>query len=112
MLFDVPSMPDYGRLSNRSLEEMEAGARVEVAPYKKRSDGLRAVEAVEAGRAGVAVALRASDAGPAGLAHRVLGDGGEAPGPGVRHPRRRHRPGLPAPRERDRPDRAARTARR
>ena len=28
-------MKDYGRLSNRSLEEMEAGARVEVAPYKK-----------------------------------------------------------------------------
>ena len=35
VLFSVPSMPDYGRLSNRSLEEMEAGARVEVAPYKK-----------------------------------------------------------------------------
>ncbi len=35
MLFDVSSMPDYGRLANRSLEEMEAGARVEVAPYKK-----------------------------------------------------------------------------
>ena len=35
VLFHVPSMPDYGRLSNRSLEEMEAGARVEVAPYKK-----------------------------------------------------------------------------
>ncbi len=35
VLFDVASMPDYGRLSNRSLEEMEAGARVEVAPYKK-----------------------------------------------------------------------------
>jgi cysteinyl-tRNA synthetase len=35
VLFDVPSMLDYGRLSNRSLEEMEAGARVEVAPYKK-----------------------------------------------------------------------------
>ena len=52
MLFNVPSMPDYGRLSNRSLEEMEAGARVEVAPYKKDADGLRAVEAVEAGRAG------------------------------------------------------------
>jgi cysteinyl-tRNA synthetase len=31
----VPSMPDYGKLSNRSLDEMEAGARVEVAPYKK-----------------------------------------------------------------------------
>jgi len=35
VLFDVSSMPDYGRLANRSLEEMEAGARVDVAPYKK-----------------------------------------------------------------------------
>ena len=35
VLFDMSSMPDYGKLSNRSLEEMEAGARVEVAPYKK-----------------------------------------------------------------------------
>ncbi len=35
VLFDVASMPDYGLLSNRSVEEMEAGARVEVAPYKK-----------------------------------------------------------------------------
>jgi cysteinyl-tRNA synthetase len=35
ILFHVPSMKDYGRLSNRSLDEMIAGARVEVAPYKK-----------------------------------------------------------------------------
>jgi cysteinyl-tRNA synthetase len=35
VLFDVSSMPEYGRLANRSLEEMEAGARVDVAPYKK-----------------------------------------------------------------------------
>ena len=35
VLFDVSSMADYGRLANRSLEEMEAGARVDVAPYKK-----------------------------------------------------------------------------
>jgi cysteinyl-tRNA synthetase len=28
-------MRDYGRLSNRSLDEMIAGARVEVAPYKR-----------------------------------------------------------------------------
>ena len=35
VLFDVSSMPDYGKLAHRSLEEMEAGARVEVAPYKK-----------------------------------------------------------------------------
>jgi len=35
VLFAVASMPDYGRLSKRSLDEMEAGARVEVAPYKR-----------------------------------------------------------------------------
>lgn len=35
VLFDVTSFPDYGALSNRSLEEMLDGARVEVAPYKK-----------------------------------------------------------------------------
>ena len=35
VLFDVASMPDYGRLANRSLDEMEAGARVDVAPYKR-----------------------------------------------------------------------------
>jgi cysteinyl-tRNA synthetase len=35
VLFDVPSMPDYGALSNRPLDEMEAGARVDVAPYKR-----------------------------------------------------------------------------
>ncbi|WP_370978381.1 cysteine--tRNA ligase [Agaribacterium sp. ZY112] len=35
VLFDVRSMHDYGKLSNRSLEDMLEGARVEVAPYKK-----------------------------------------------------------------------------
>ncbi|HEY8125661.1 MAG TPA: cysteine--tRNA ligase [Methylocystis sp.] len=35
VLFDVPSMPSYGRLSRRSLDEMMAGARVDVAPYKR-----------------------------------------------------------------------------
>jgi len=35
VLFDVPSMKDYGQLSRRSLDEMVAGARVDVAPYKK-----------------------------------------------------------------------------
>ncbi len=35
VLFDVASMADYGGLSGRPLDEMEAGARVEVAPYKK-----------------------------------------------------------------------------
>jgi cysteinyl-tRNA synthetase len=35
VLFHVASMPDYGKLSGRSLDEMIAGARVEVAPYKR-----------------------------------------------------------------------------
>jgi cysteinyl-tRNA synthetase len=35
VLFSVPSMPNYGKLSKRPLEEMIAGARVDVAAYKK-----------------------------------------------------------------------------
>ena len=35
VLFHVPSMPDYGSLSKRPLDELEAGARVDVAPYKR-----------------------------------------------------------------------------
>ncbi len=35
VLFSVPSMPGYGRLSKRPLDDMIAGARVDVAPYKR-----------------------------------------------------------------------------
>jgi cysteinyl-tRNA synthetase len=35
VLFHVPSWPEYGRLSGRRTEDMLAGARVEVAPYKR-----------------------------------------------------------------------------
>jgi len=35
VLFEVGKMADYGKLARRSLDEMEAGARVEVAPYKR-----------------------------------------------------------------------------
>ena len=35
VLFDVGSFAEYGRLSGRSVEDMIAGARVEVAPYKR-----------------------------------------------------------------------------
>ncbi|MEX2494842.1 MAG: cysteine--tRNA ligase [Woeseia sp.] len=35
VLFDVSAYHDYGKLSKRELREMIAGARVEVAPYKK-----------------------------------------------------------------------------
>ncbi len=35
VLFDVSSDADYGSLARRNMEEMQAGARVEVAPYKR-----------------------------------------------------------------------------
>ena len=35
VLFHIPSMKDYGALSKRSVDDMIAGARVEVAPFKK-----------------------------------------------------------------------------
>jgi cysteinyl-tRNA synthetase len=35
VLFDVSSMPAYGKLSNRRLEDQQAGARVEIATHKK-----------------------------------------------------------------------------
>ena len=35
VLFHTPSMPNYGRLSGRDRDDQIAGARVEVAPYKR-----------------------------------------------------------------------------
>lgn len=37
VLFHVASMPAYGKLSRRSVDELVAGARVEIAPYKKEA---------------------------------------------------------------------------
>jgi cysteinyl-tRNA synthetase len=35
VLFNVTSFADYGKLSNRNRDDMIAGARVEIAPYKR-----------------------------------------------------------------------------
>ncbi|GGF72692.1 cysteine--tRNA ligase [Azorhizobium oxalatiphilum] len=35
VLFNVPAMPEYGKLSRRPLDEMLNGARVDVAPFKR-----------------------------------------------------------------------------
>ena len=35
VLFHVPSFPEYGQLSGRNRDEQVAGARVDVAPYKR-----------------------------------------------------------------------------
>lgn len=37
VLFDVVAMPNYGGLSNRKLEDQQAGARVEVTSHKKNA---------------------------------------------------------------------------
>ena len=37
VLFSIEAFPDYGKLSGRSLDDMIAGARVEVAPYKQNA---------------------------------------------------------------------------
>ncbi len=37
VLFRIGAFPDYGQLSGRNLDDMIAGARVEVAPYKEHA---------------------------------------------------------------------------
>ena len=94
-------LPAYGALSHRTLERAarergraRRGRRAEAQPGR-----LRAVEGGEARRAAVGFAV---GAGPARLAHRVLGDVARDPRRRLRHPRRRRRSRVPAPRERDR----------
>ena len=55
VLFDVDSYDKYGKLSNRELEDMIAGARVEVASYKRNPPPMTS----RAGTASGAVAVRA-----------------------------------------------------
>ena len=94
-----------GSPSFRSTAPVAANAGRDGRGGAERAQGgsarLRALEGEEAGRGhvlGLAVGPR-----PARLAHRVLRDGREASGPGVRDPRRRARPRLPPSRERARP---------
>ena len=96
VLFDVSSKPDYGKLSRRSLDEMLAGARVEVAPYKKNPMDFVLWKPSEAHAAGLGVALGARTAR---LAYRMLGDGGQISGRDLRHPWRRHRSDVSSSRE-------------
>ncbi len=71
VLFAVSSDPDYGRLSRRSRDEMIAGARVEVAPYKRDPADFVLWKPSDDWHARLGQPLGAR---PAGLAHRMFGD--------------------------------------
>ena len=62
-------MPDYGKLSRRSLDEMIAGARVEVAPYKRDPADFVLWKPSKPGEPAWAVARAGRAAGPAGTSN-------------------------------------------
>ena len=124
VLFHVPAVghlkgaPKYGSLARRPLDEMIAGARVDVAPYKR--DPMDFVlwkpsrEGVDPGwpsPAGIATPGRPGwhiECSAMSMAKLLapFGGGLSCDDPAqerLRHPWRRHRPRLPASRERDRP---------
>ena len=45
VLFDVSTMSEYGKFAHKNQDDLIAGARVEVAPYKKKSCRLYSMEA-------------------------------------------------------------------
>ncbi len=98
-------------LSRRTLDAMDQGEERRGRRAQGGPARLRAVEGAE-GRRGQRLG-RALGARAAGLAHRVLGDGGASARRRLRHPRRRSRPAVPPPRERGGADalRARRRAR-
>jgi len=75
--YRIMKFKDYGKLSKVDLSGIQAGARVGQRPLRKRKrPGFRIVEGAEAWRAFLG---DADWGGPAGLAHRMLGDGDEIP---------------------------------
>jgi cysteinyl-tRNA synthetase len=64
VMFDVPTDPNYGQLSRQDLDQLQAGARVDVVDVKHNP--MDFVEDVERGRAKLAVAV---GRGPSRLAH-------------------------------------------
>jgi cysteinyl-tRNA synthetase len=85
ILFDTASMPDYGRLSRRRLEDQQAGAQEDPGRF-------RVVETVVQRRARMGRQLRHrwqkhDHSRPARLAHRMLGDVGGLSRRGLRHSR-------------------------
>ena len=55
--FEVKKFPPYGQLSGKNLEELMAGARIEVDHRKKRSHGFCPLEIGQTRRAGMEQSL-------------------------------------------------------
>ena len=68
VLFSVPSDPDYGVLSRRDRDAMIAGARVEVAPYKRDPADFVLWKPSARGRRSAGI-RRGAAAGPAGTSN-------------------------------------------
>ena len=108
--------PRYGALARRSLDEMLAGARVDVASYKRDEMDFVLWKPSKTGEpgwpspAGIAVLGRPGwhiECSAMSMAKLLEPFGGglqmrRSREERLRHPCRRHRPRLPAPRERDR----------
>ena len=102
VLFSVPSMPDYGGLSRKPLDELEAGARVDVAPYKRSPLDFVLWKPSRPGDPYWRSPADIAAPGRPGWHIECFRDVVEAPRRNLRHTRGRARPDLPAPRERDR----------
>ena len=124
-LFDVRSMPAYGQLSRRNLDEQQAGARVDVKDHKRNPGDFVLWKESSAEEPGwdatftistenqQALRLNSNSIGIRGRPGwhiECLGHEPASSGRGVRHPWRRSRPDLPPPRKTNSPSPAAPTA--
>ncbi len=94
VLFSVASMPDYGKLSKRPLDDMIAGARVDVAPYKRDPMDFVLWKPSKPGEPAWPSPAGHRFSRAARLAYRMLRHELETSWRDLRHPRRRHRPGV------------------
>ncbi len=91
--FSPSKFPEYGKLSHQPLEELEAGARINIGEAQARANGFCALEGRQARRAELGFPL---GQGQARLAYRVLRHGAPVSGRNDRHPLRRAGSYFPA----------------
>ena len=98
--YSVADFPSYGALSGQSIEDLQAGARIEIGEHKKSPLDFALWKAAKPGEPSWESPL---GAGAPGLASGVLGHGSPLPRGGLRHPRGRLGSYSSPPRKRDCP---------